>query len=86
MTSPGALRDRAVQEFDQLAGRGREVVDTIQTAPATKRAVKQTQAARQQIRSATGQARRATQETVGAVSETAGAVERAGERAGAADA
>lgn len=83
--SPGALRDRAAQEFDQLAGRGREVIDTIQTAPATKRAVTQTRAARQQFRSATGQTRRAAQDTVDALSESASAVEQAAERVGAAD-
>ncbi|HEX6254422.1 MAG TPA: Rho termination factor N-terminal domain-containing protein [Euzebyales bacterium] len=68
------------EQFEALAGRGREVVGSLQGSRATRDAVDRTRTARSQVKAAATSVRRAGEATTDAVDE---AVERVGERADA---
>jgi hypothetical protein len=65
------------EQFEALAGRGREVVGTLQGSRATREAVDRTRTARSQVKAATTSVRRAGEATTAAVDEAA---DRVGER------
>lgn len=73
---PG-LTETLQREFDTLSVRGRQVVDTIASNPATQRAVEQTRFARSQFKTAAGQVRKTADVVEGAVEETAQAAQAA---------
>lgn len=68
------LRDQAGQEFDSLAQRGRELVRSISTSPATREAADQARTARSRVKAARTSVTRAAEDTVQAVEEAAGTV------------
>jgi DNA-binding transcriptional regulator YdaS (Cro superfamily) len=70
------LRDQAGQEFDGLARRGRELVGSIRTSPATRDAADQARTARSRVKAAGTSVRRAADETAEAVSKAADVVAR----------
>ncbi len=61
------LRDQAGQEFDGLARRGRELVGSIRTSPATRSAANQVRSARSRVKAAGTSVTRAAGETAEAV-------------------
>jgi len=81
-TDTGSLTGLIEREFDELAGRGRKVVDAIATNPATQRAVEQTKTARNQLKTAAGQVRKSAEVAAEAVEDGVGAAEAAAREVG----
>ena len=67
-----SLREQAEQEFDGLARRGRALVRSIRTSPATRDAADQVRTARSRVKAASTSVTRATEETAEAVEQGAG--------------
>lgn len=79
---PG-LSETLQRQFDGLSVRGRQVVDSIATSPATQRAVEQTRTARNQLKTAAGQVRKTAEETGDALEGTVDAAQAAVRQVGA---
>jgi hypothetical protein len=58
------LRGEAVVELQQLADRGRTVVETVRKQPATKQAIERTEVARRQVKAARTSVRKAVTSAV----------------------
>ncbi|HVM13383.1 MAG TPA: Rho termination factor N-terminal domain-containing protein [Egibacteraceae bacterium] len=75
------LREQALNEFDELASRGRNLVETVRSSTPTREAVERTRTAKSQIKAATTSVGRAAATQAEAVEEAAEALgENAGEK------